>query len=399
MMRLMPRSMICSVLAALSLSTAALAQDVAVTQLRAPDLFSTAGADTGLGPDLWRGASGDTLRTVFPLLATKPLTPAARALARRVLATGAPGPEGVGDDAALAAMRINALIAQGGVKEASEIVSRSSGLNQTPSLAQAAAEAALLSGEDQRACEVAARLATGRDDIYWLRLRAYCQLIAGDAGAAQLTYDLAQGQARDATYGRLMQARLAGGGDPGVPAGRNGLDYALSRSLGLDMALAKPSPAVAAVLQKDEAPPPPPGDAVLADAVSLARAGQADPATLDRLIQRAASADAKARPKAQNAALLFAALGEPLAPPLRTALAAFTTADAKAPSGRTFALDQAADQKLVGETVLMALWISADAGPAGPTAGDRLRVIRALKAAGLEEDARAYAVEGLLAQQ
>jgi hypothetical protein len=336
---------------------------------------------------------------VFPLLAAKPLSPAARDLARRVLATGAPGPEGAGADPAVAALRINALIAQGAVKEASEILSRSSGLNQTPSLAQAAAEAALLSGEDQRACDVASRLATGRDEIYWLRLRAYCQLIAGDAGAAQLTFDLAQGQARDPTYGRLMQAKLAGSGDPGAPAARNGLDYALSRSLGLDMALAKPTPAVAAALQKDEPPPPPPGDAVLADAVSLARVGQADPATLDRLIQRAASADAKVKPKAQNAALLFAALGSPPAPAARTALAAFTTADAKAPSGRTFALDQVAEQKLAGETALLALWISADAGAAGPPAGDRVRIVRALKAAGLEQDARAYAVEGLLAQQ
>ncbi|MFZ3004522.1 MAG: hypothetical protein WA047_00005, partial [Phenylobacterium sp.] len=68
-----------------------------------------------------------------------------------------------------------------------------------------------------------------------------------------------------------------------------------------------------------------------------------------------------------------------------------------APPARAFALDFAGAEKLPGETALLALWISADAGAAGPNAGDRARIIRALKAAGLEEDARAFALEGLLA--
>jgi len=63
------------------------------------------------------------------------------------------------------------------------------------------------------------------------------------------------------------------------------------------------------------------------------------------------------------------------------------------------ALDLAGAGKVQGETALLALWMSVDAGLAGPPVGDRARIIRALKAAGLEEDARAFAVEGLLAQR
>ncbi len=394
----MARRFIGVALGALLLSSAANAQEVVVTPLAAPDHFSTAGRETGLGPDLWRGTSPSVARTVIGLLATKPLSPAGRGLASRVLATGATGPEGVGQDAGLAGARISALLAQGAVSEASAILDRSSGLDRSPELARAAAEAALLADAPDRACTVASQLATGREDIYWLRLRAYCQQRAGEAGAAQLTFDLAQSQARDATYGRLMGAKLAGAGNPGAASLRNGLDYALSRDLSLDIGQAKASPAVAAALARAQSIPAP-DDPVLADALSLVRAGTPDAATLARLTDRAAAADAKTRAKAQNAALIFAALGAPADSTARGALATYSGAEAKASPSRMLALDLAAEARLMGETALLALWVSADAGPAGPPTGDRVRIIRALKAVGLDEDARAYAAEGLAAQR
>ncbi|HKP77752.1 MAG TPA: hypothetical protein VJU34_01355, partial [Phenylobacterium sp.] len=67
---------------------------VQVVQLAPPDAFSTPGRDTGLPADLWRGTPVETARTVIPQLAARPLSPAAASLARRVLATGATGPEG-----------------------------------------------------------------------------------------------------------------------------------------------------------------------------------------------------------------------------------------------------------------------------------------------------------------
>lgn len=394
----MARRLIGMALGAFLVSGAASAQEVAVTPLAAPDHFSTAGRDTGLGPDLWRGTSAGIARTVIVLLATKPLSPAGRGLASRVLATGATGPEGVGADAGLAGARVSALLAQGAVAEASAILDRSSGLDRSPELARAAAEAALLADAPDRACTIAAQLATGRDDIYWLRLRAYCQQRAGEAGAAQLTFDLAQSQARDAAYGRLMGVKLAGGGDPGPASLRNGLDYALSRDLSLDLSQAKASPAVAAALERGQVVTTP-DDPVLADAVSLAKAGRPDAATLARLTDRAVAADAKARPKAQNAALIFAALGAPADAKARGELATYTGAEAKASPSRMLALDLAVERRLVGETALLALWLTADAGAAGPPTGDRVRIIRALKAVGLDEDARAYAAEGLAAQR
>ncbi len=424
-------------LLAVALPIPAGAQIVETAVLPPPDLFSNAGRETGLGQDLWTGASAETARTVLPLLGQKPLSPASSALARAVLATGARGPDGAGDDPALAAARTRALIALGEAPAAQAILRRTPGLERHEPLSRAAAEAALLTGADQEACDTAQALSVDREQVYWLRLRAYCQARAGEP-AARLTYELAQGVERDAVFGRLIGAKLAGTGDPGAAALRNGLDLALSRSLGLDLSGADPGPGVAAALS---APPPPEalwpveagegpvaaaiavlaqGDLALAegvrgalvqdeipqadrldlallDALIAAASGREDRATLDRLVERGGVGEAPSRRRAQEAALILAALGTPLGAQARGEFATFNLPAAKAPVARTFALGQAAAAKLQGETALLALWKSLEAGPAGPGVADRAQIIAALAQAGLSDHARAFAVEGLLA--
>jgi hypothetical protein len=380
----------------------AVGQGVEVSTLAAPDAFTTPGRDTGLPADLWRGASIKTAGTVLPLLGAKTLSPVAAALARRVLATGAPGPPSSGQDAVLAAARASALIAQGDAKAAAVILVRAPGIDRNPDLGRAAAESALLSGDDARACNLAQGLSSGRDDVYWLRLRAYCQAIAGLATEAQLTFELAQSQAKDPVFGRLMSAKLSGSGNPGPASLRSGLDYALSRSLGLDLAAAKPSPAVAAALSAADPAPPvldpagvPADVSVLANA--LAKGEPVRDAVVQAMLEVAGSTDPKARARGQAAAALALALSGPLTPETRGEIAALTVPEGKAPVGRSLALEAAGDQKLMGEAALLSLWTCADAGPAGLALGDRVRIVRALHAVGLDADARAFALEGLLA--
>jgi hypothetical protein len=375
---------------------------VEATPLAAPDAFTTPARNTGLPPTLWRGASLKTARSVLVLLQTKTLSPAAAALARRVLATGAPGPAGAGADPGLAGLRASALLAQGDAKGAATILQRAPGIDRSPELARAAAETALLGGDDARACTVAQGLTSGRDEIYWLRLRTYCQALAGHADQAQLTFDIAQTQARDVIFGRLMTAKLTGAGNPGAASLRNGLDYALSRSLGLDLGVAKATPEVAAALASS-GPEEPLFDAAAAPTdvallVEPLMKGQAvHDVVVQALVQAAADAEPKARARAQAAALLALALSGPLNADARADLAALTAPEGKAPLGRNLALDAAADQKLAGEAALLALWTSAEAGPSGLAMSDRVRIVRALHAVGLEIDARAYALEGLIA--
>lgn len=383
---------------ALVMAAAPASAQVEVTQLAAPDAFSTPGRDTGLAQDLWRGTPLETARAVLPMLSARPLSPAAAALARRVLATGAPGPQGAVGDPTLGGARAGALLALGDVAAATRILERAPGLERNAELSRAAAETSLLAGDTARACQLADGLSTGRGEAYWLRLRAFCQLEAGQADQAQLTFDLAQTQARDAVYGRLMLARMAGGA-PGAASARNGLDLALSRSLNLDLAAAKPAPAVAAALTGGD-PPPPFFDTAAIDAQigGLAQAvveGLPSEPAVSALIAAAAEAEPKSRAKLQSAALLVAALANDLPMEDRARISGFTLAEGKGPAGRSLALEAAADGKRVGEAALLALWTAAEAGAAGPAVADRVRIVRVLSRIGLANEARLFVLEGL----
>lgn len=227
------------------------------------DLFS-AGRETGLGQDLWKSSSADIARAVIPTLRDAPLSPAAAALGRDLLATASIAPEGAGDDAALAAARASAVLALGDAEGAADILDHTPGVSSSSALSQVAAEAALITGRNDRACAVGEALATDRDGVYWLRLRAFCQALAGKTDIAQLTYTLANQQARDPYFARLMGAMLAGGPDAGDASLRNGLDYALSVQLKLDLTPAMPTASRAIAQHLASLPPAPPAAPPLA---------------------------------------------------------------------------------------------------------------------------------------
>uniref|UniRef100_B0T8F5 Antifreeze glycopeptide polyprotein n=1 Tax=Caulobacter sp. (strain K31) TaxID=366602 RepID=B0T8F5_CAUSK len=472
-------ALVLAVLLSSTVSGAAFAQ-VQVQSLAPPDLFSTPAGETGLTGDLWKDASPGIARDVLPRLAAKPLSPASAALARRVLATGANAPAGIGDDPDLGAARAMALIALGDAKGADTVLDRVPGVASSSALSQAAAEAALIIGADDKACRIGEALSVERGAAYWLRLRAFCQVLGGQRDAAQLTLSLALQQAKDPDYARLMGAVISG-----TPAGaanlRNGINYALSRKLGLDprAAAATASPALKPVLKPtgdvavlaggadltaaqasdlaflrqakglaaftDAAQASLPSiaalaraDAPLEDPVLLARAalaagdlatartirgrltgdtipgatstdmslldaalaaadGRKDSQILDGLIERGAQAGPKS--PAQPAALILAALGGAMSPEARAQFASLDPGKSIASAARLTALDDAAAAHRQGEAALLALSVCAEAGTAGPGPVDRARLVRALLRAGLETDARALAVEGLLALQ
>ena len=449
-----------------SVGAPALAQ-VQVQTLAAPDLFSTPAGDTGLGAELWKDASPGIVHDVLPKLASKPLSPASVALARRVLATGANAPAGVGDDPDMGAARAMALIVLGDAAGADAVLDRVPGVAASPALSLAAAEAALITGADDKACKIGEALNVERGAAYWLRLRAFCQVLAGQNDAAQLTLTLALAQTKDADYARLMSAALSG-----TPAGaanlRNGVNYGLSRKLGLDVqsaaAVASASPALKPVLTAAQASDIAAlrqakglaaftdaarasiasiaavarADAPLEDPVLLARAalaagdlataqtirgkltsdaipnattldlalldaalaaaeGKRDAQVLDGLIERGAQGGPKS--PAQPAAIILAALGGAMGPEARAQFVTFDPGKPVASASRLTVLDDAAASGRKGETALLALSVAAEAGVNGPSPIDRARLVRALLKAGLDADARALALEGLLALQ
>lgn len=307
----------------LCLSGAARAQeDVTVKTLAAPDYFSGAVADTALPGDLWKETAPGIMRDVLPKLAgPKPLSPAFASLARRVLSTGSNGPAGVGDDVDMGATRGLALIALGEAKGADAILDRATGGPGSSALSMAQAEAALITGNDDKACQAEQALTVDRGAAYWLRLRAFCQLKAGQADAAQLTFQLAQQQTKDADYARLMGAALAGT-PPGAANLKNGVNYALSRRLNLDVQSAAARATASPALKPVITPPPAPvadigHDLTAAEASDLAFLRQAK--TVPAFVEAA-------RASAPSIAALAKA-GGPLQDPVLLARAAVAAGD------------------------------------------------------------------------
>jgi hypothetical protein len=313
-------------LSALLLTPAIVAaqEEVKVKSLAAPDYFSSPVTDTGLPGDLWKDAAPDIMRDLVPKLAgTKPLSPAFANLAKRLLSTGANGPTGVGDNVDMGAARAMALVALGEAKGANAILDRATGAPGNAPLSLATAEAALITGDDDKACRTQDALTVDRGAAYWLRLRAFCQLKAGQADAAQLTFQLAQNATKDADYARLMGAALAGTA-PGVANLKNGVNYALSRRLNLDLqsaaAIASASPALKPVLK------PASGDlAGVSSGADLTAQEASDLAFLRQAKTVPAFVEAARASAASIAAL--AAAGAPLQDPVLMARAAIAAGD------------------------------------------------------------------------
>jgi hypothetical protein len=72
---------------------------------------------------------------------------------------------------------------------------------------------------------------------------------------------------------------------------------------------------------------------------------------------------------------------------------------ARADAGAMLALANAVERRATGEAALLAVVAAGEAGPARLDAESLERIIRALRGAGLADDARRFAVEALLAGQ
>jgi hypothetical protein len=295
-------------------TSSALAQ-VQVQSLAPPDLFSTPAGKSDLGGDLWKDTSPDIFRDVLPKLAAKPLSPAFADLARKVLATGANAPSAVGNEPDMGAARALGLLALGDAAGAGLVLDRAPGVAGAASLSLAAAEAALIKGDDDKACGIGDALTVDRGAAYWLRLRAFCQARVGQDDAAHLTFSLAQQQTKDADYTRLMTAVL-NGTPPGAANLRNGINYALSRKLGLALApaMGAASPAIKRALA-----------ATPADSLDLSAAQTANLAALRQAKTLTAFVDAAQAAKGAISSLAQA--NAPLEDPVLFARAALAADD------------------------------------------------------------------------
>jgi hypothetical protein len=189
-------------------------------------------------------------------------SPAALALARRVLFSGAEPPRG-GDADAAARARFEALGKMGAADELAMMAAGAGAASTDVAIAQYAAQAELARGQRAQACTRGRNAAVSEQaPPFLLRLRAYCAAVGGDRAAADLALEMARAQnATDAWY---TGAVAAAGGAPGARPPIAHYDNSLSVQLSVAGQL-RPGPnplansstlALVAVARSEQAPQP-----------------------------------------------------------------------------------------------------------------------------------------------
>ncbi len=232
-----------------AMAQVALPEQVETAQI-STDAFSTGTLDrlTGaLPPTLWQGSDGQTLEYLLTQLPTRPSSPSLGETMKRVLLSPGPGPQDAA--ASLGGKKLLALARAGFAEEARTVASISTASRGDPWTGQAEAVADLLSGDALAACQRNANLSSGRDELFWVRLRAYCYAQAGELDAADLTLGVLRDQGALGTSDEQFLLAVVTGATPKSPiAVENALQYAISRTLDLPLLPSLLSKADASVL-------------------------------------------------------------------------------------------------------------------------------------------------------
>jgi len=173
-------------------------QKVSVQELAVIDPNSTGVLDEqhgGLGRDMWAGTDIALVQKVLPLVTPTPTTRALRNLSRRLLLSIATVPAGKAGPESLIKLRADKLWAMGEVEGLNQLLKGLPAPAFTPELRRTAAEAALLAGDSQAACDQLPLLrGLLANDPLPPKLQVYCQYANNRAKDAALGVDLLREQ-------------------------------------------------------------------------------------------------------------------------------------------------------------------------------------------------------------
>lgn len=235
-----------------------------IQPLTAPDPSSAGLLDDsngGLGATMWRGTDPAQAARAIGILPGPVPSAALRGLQRRLLLTTAEVPDGPPRTPSLLGLRVAQLYRLGAVAAAEQLsVPKPAGLKD-PVFLQVAADAALLRGEDARACDLIGEGLRGDGSVYWQKLNVLCRYAAKDIAGGDLALSLwRDGGGNDPAFNALAAA-LRGDGRARVETlgGATALHFALLRAAGrplpkdtLDVA---PPALLAALASYDKADP------------------------------------------------------------------------------------------------------------------------------------------------
>ncbi|WOI54496.1 hypothetical protein [Parvularcula sp. LCG005] len=187
--------------------------------------------------DLWQRSDGPALDALLAAVPTTYSDPLYLEVLRRITLSPGEGPANA--DNLLAGRKFLTAAQAGFYRDAASLAELVPGLRSEPALAKVVAYEELLDGEADAACARGASLRDGRTDPFWVRLRHFCYVRAGETSAAELTLDLMRRQdwLADADIDRasaFAADRLNGDFVPQGP-----IDYAMRADAGLPMTMAQ----------------------------------------------------------------------------------------------------------------------------------------------------------------
>lgn len=163
----------------------------------------------GFGPQTWRGADGGLVERLFPLIPLVTPSASLHQLTRRLMLGNADPPAGLPGGVSFLVLRVEKLIQSGQTELAGRLAELAGPNTRDARLQRARADIALVQGQTDNACALAAANIRDSSDAYWLKLTGFCQALKGDEAGAQLSAELAAEQdAQDNGYQALMTALL-----------------------------------------------------------------------------------------------------------------------------------------------------------------------------------------------
>jgi len=170
-------------------------------------------ANGGLDQALWDGTSAARAVDLLSRVPVHTVHPAARDLVRvAVLSEGIPPQtEPGGDDSIFQQTRFKTIIDLGEMASAQALMGRSALATNS----RLRADMALLSGDNEAACQIADNILEGRAEPQWARLRSFCHILRDEIPAAELTAELLKTQDYDdPAFFSLMGILTGIGGAP-----------------------------------------------------------------------------------------------------------------------------------------------------------------------------------------
>ena len=222
--------------------TAALAQvalpEAVETAPLSTDAFSTGTLDRAGGalpPTLWRGSDPQDLDFLLGQAPARPSAPSLGAAMQRTLLSPGAGPDGA--PPSLGGKKLLALARAGFIDEARTVASISSMPRNDSWSAQASAVLDLLTGDTAAACRRSAGLTSGREEVFWVKLRILCYARSGERDAADLTLNILRERGDLTQADDQFLSAAAAGAAPKTPLSvATAIQYAIGRFLEMPIA-------------------------------------------------------------------------------------------------------------------------------------------------------------------